>query len=557
MKTSSAIALLENLIERATLQASVAHSQSALLTPSETEALRIAIEALVQSNGTTAEADTPKATVRTAATAGSLAPILNLSALDYKTPILDYHLCLDFGTATSKAALIAERDGAGAKTIIEVLPLGAAGEQQEVSESLLISSVYIADNGNLLFGLSAQNAAVREHPNGDRQRIDNIKRFFSEEGLDETVPAPLNPTGEPATFRDLILAYLTFFVYTVNECINKLGLEPNVERRFALPCFQEPKATLVAKMLRSMLGQAQVLADTFGKSLTSGIPLKNFLSAVRQLPSEASSWSMITDPLTEPMGVANILFDEHADINGFILVVDVGAGTSDMGLFRIVKRETDSHAQAWEAPRSARGIEQAGNYLDRLLKGYAIQKSGIAHDDERYRSVSGRIELDIRLQKETLFLQGHAFIATSDEDGVDISLDEFRELEPVKEFSRALQECIEQVLGDVPSDWIEAAANKGAIRIVLTGGGATLPMVKELAQGQLVVRGHKIQFTTRDVFPDWLSEHFGHLRVDFPRTAVALGGAKKNLILSKGYANVMAGGSRGTPQLQGFYSQGS
>jgi molecular chaperone HscA len=543
--------LLENLLDRLQpLTGGEGFQLSGILTPREAEAIRTAASLLSDVDGTGSRK------IAEAVNAPTAPVNLDCSALDLDSPASGRQMCVDFGTAMSKAALIIDGIGGTANATIEILQLGVAGQQQEVSETMLISSVYITNEGRLLFGLAAVEASRAEGANGTRARVDNIKRYFSEGGLDSEVAENFNPTSISVTGRNLVLAYLAFFAHTINVCLAELGVEKNIERRYAMPCFPEPRSTEVSQLLKEMLGQAQVLADTFGHRFLEGIPLADFMAAVNSLPEAAKRWKMITDHLTEPLGVANVMFDENANINGIMLVIDVGAGTSDMSLYRLKKDAGEDAGVAYEAPGAARGIEQAGNYLDRLLRGYLLQKAGIGSDDARYRSAAGIIDLTVREIKENLFVQGRVFVPLLDGISVEVLREEFCDLAPVREFSAALQRSMQDMLEQVPEDWMAVAEAKRAIRVVCTGGGATLPMVLSLATGEMTIQGHTFQRVSLDNFPTWMTPKHELLRGEFPRTAVSLGGARKHLIGFKGQATVLAGAAKGL-QLEGYYQKGT
>jgi hypothetical protein len=564
MDSSVAYVLIANLLERVQRPKSPdGDTLAGALTEMEMSALRAAADQLRLSSGTASpdlrvetggiEADAEKEN----SPPETPTVQLNLSSLQMGDRQPGMRICVDFGTAMSKAALIIDGDDPSEPAAVEVLSLGVAGEQQEFSETMLISSVYIANDGRIVFGKAAVDTSGIEHADGARTRADNIKRYLSEDGLEEAVAKNFNPTSMVVTGHDLILAYLAFFSYTISQCVADLGLQTNIERRFAMPCFPEPRSTRVRDLIREMLGQAQVLADTFQDRLLRGIPLDEFMTALHSLPVAAKEWSMIGANLTEPLGVANVLFNDDANIDGIIVVVDIGAGTSDMSMYRVHQSEGGGPAIAYEAPHAARGIEQAGNYLDRLLRGYVLKEAEIAIDHPKYRSTVGRIDLAIRDNKEALFTEGSVFIPISEEDGVTVTLEDFCNTTQVKLFSAALQECMQDMMEEVPEDWIMVADVKGAVRVVCTGGGASLPMVQALGKGTMTAQGRRFLRTARDNFPSWLVEKHELLRGEFPRTAVALGGARKRLISEKGLANVLAGGVRGTPQLEGYYTRGT
>jgi len=135
---------------------------------------------------------------------------LDQSVLSIPKPPKNIRLCLDFGTAMSKATLV--QDDAESEEI-HVLPLGVPGDQEEISEVMLISSVYIDNVGKLWFGKQAIDRSMLEGGDGTRQRLDNIKRRLSEEGLDERVGSSFNPTDVLITQGDMVLAYLMYLTW--------------------------------------------------------------------------------------------------------------------------------------------------------------------------------------------------------------------------------------------------------------------------------------------------------------------------------------------------------
>lgn len=213
----------------------------------------------------------------------------------------DIRMCLDFGTAMSKATLV-EDEYEGGQERTEVLQLGVAAGQQS-HDYLLLSSVYISNDGVLMFGESAVERSHQEGMGGGRRRLDNIKRRISEDGWDEKVSPEYNPTNTPVTYGDMVLAYLTYFTWTANACLRELGYGM-LKRRFALPAFVGAKRREVEAMLREGIGKAQLLADTFGEDLSRGIELRRFIAGARELAEDRHDYSFVGESLTEPAGAA-------------------------------------------------------------------------------------------------------------------------------------------------------------------------------------------------------------------------------------------------------------
>jgi molecular chaperone HscA len=76
-------------------------------------------------------------------------------------------------------------------------------------------------------------------------------------------------------------------------------------------------------------------------------------------------------------------------------------------------------------------------------------------------------------------------------------------------------------------------------------------MVRELASGEIEVKGKTIRLLQTAAFPDWLKKEYPALEDDFPRIAVSLGGGRESLIRHR-IAQVTAGDVRSTGVLGRF-----
>ena len=83
-------------------------------------------------------------------------------------------------------------------------------------------------------------------------------------------------------------------------------------------------------------------------------------------------------------------------IDTLMLVIDVGAGTSDLSLYRLRIDPTEDKNIAIEVEGSSRSLTEAGNHLDRLLIELIVKESGITSDDEMWVNVRSALELQIR-----------------------------------------------------------------------------------------------------------------------------------------------------------------
>lgn len=476
----------------------------------------------------------------------------------------DTWLCLDFGTAMSKATVVrlvdsAPEEGDTGETI-HVLRLGEPGDQLRVHESMLVSSVFIDDEGLVWFGQKAVDASRLEAAAGRRRRLDNIKRRLSEDGLAELLENEENPTDLDATYEQIVLAYLAFYLWTVSSCLKDEGFARNTLRRFALPCLNLEKHRSVAQLLTQLLAEAQVIADSLGASIHQGVPLLDLLRLEEDVRSLQLRVDFIREAITEPLGVAGSLFSWTRLVDGLALIVDIGAGTSDLGLYRLKIVPGGSTTSAFEVKDSSRGLPRAGNYLDNILVEHVLGTAGITRDHPRWLNIRSGLQLDIRERKETLFNESSVVVQLLDGSTVEVGLEEFLELEPVVAFGQQLRDAVRGVLEDVSStfiDWVLGDPSR-RVAIVLTGGGSALPMVrdlKEIQDGMMEVHGRRVPVVLAPTFPMWLQDEYMDLEDDYPRIAVSLGGARQ-VVLNLSGVLAQTGGDSAPRTLGGFYTKG-
>lgn len=489
-------------------------------------------------------------------------PVLVVPRLEIDTSVLklpdapeNIRLCLDFGTAMSKATLVLDGASDYDDETITVLSLGEYGD--DIEDYKLHSAVYIDDEGNLWFGVEAEEYCGRDAPDGSRQVMDNIKHWLSLGQVDAEVDGKFNPTDISVTYADIILAYLTFLTWSVNKALENVEQPPggyprNLNRRFAMPCLSGADFKEVQYRLRKYLGEAQILADTFFSDLRMGLPLERFVEAVRLLRERGCrEYKFVREGITEPLGVAGTLLSYYSEEphHMVVMVIDVGAGTTDFSVYRMHSDPEKEVSIAIEAAGSVDGVTEAGNHLDLALMGLIFQSCGISAEQGIPERLQWYLQRNIREFKEELFDHGQTTVSHDDYEA-SITLDQFLATPGVTDFKDALDRKMIGILESINNDWIDligASQKIPYLTVVLTGGGASLPMVRELANRRITIRGKQIRLVPAKSFPTWLEEAHSELELDYPRIAVSLGGARKKLIKRGGTATAIAGGVIGTP----------
>jgi len=442
-------------------------------------------------------------------------------------------LCLDFGTAMSKAA--ATRDG---KKALIALPVGRqAGD--EANPFSLRSSLYISNSGRVWFGHDAIAKSNAESGSG-RRRFDSIKQRLSQ-GTLETLNSgrldpDVNPTLVPFTNADMVLVYLAYFTDMATSALAIDCGERYAIRRFARPCWEPARLDWAEGQLKKMLARAQVLADTFTGKWRDGIPadvLKATIDKVNDL--QQSPDHLVDRGLPEPVAAAasRVVTDEERD-RGLFVVVDVGAGTSDYAAFWTEQDQKASRFKIWQIGGSVDATAQAGDTIDGFLHAMILDKAHIRQGSVDYPFAATQLGLSIRENKELLMKTGSLEIVLSNGRAVVISKEEFEKSQPMLDLASALKDKFESSLGATHESWANKVSsfkrqNRDEISVVLTGGGAGLAMVQALAEGYVDLHGHRLGLRQSIAVPTWITDEYANYVADYQRLAVAIGGAAREL----------------------------
>lgn len=195
----------------------------------------------------------------------------------------------------------------------------------------------------------------------------------------------------------------------------------------------------------------------------------------------------------------------------------------------MVEADEDTRPRVFEVPGSIHGVRQAGDTIDNFLRAAILKKHDIDLEGDYGRRIGGDLNLRIRQFKETLFRDSVLRYQLEDDTSGEYSLDEFLKREDVGRFASLLDQQFQKVFDSVDPSWIENLFSKQGVMVVLTGGGARLPMVRHLAEGVLESRKLNVVRRPAPLIPNWISEGYKELETEYPQLAVAIGGAAPTL----------------------------
>ncbi len=469
----------------------------------------------------------------------------------------DVLMCLDFGTAMSKAF--------ATKFPGEYMEL-ELGKAAGRSGYTLPSSVFIADDGKAYFGFEAVDLS-QELVGSGRERLDSIKGWLSlrrEGDLDGescVLQKSLNPTAFKLTQGDLIRIYLAYLTDMAGIALQDYEIHDkpvgrNIRRRYARPCWPDPAQTQWAeKVMRTMLAEAQILADTFSGRWSGGIDvaeLKAAVEKVRVLKKRPDY--LVAEGVPEPVAVAAGAIADTENLRDAFMVVDVGAGTTDFGLFVSTRHTVKDGEQTkvFQLPKSIHGLMQAGDKVDGMLRALIARKESVDATDTSGRLIMADLSRRIRGLKEALFKTGKIEYVLADGTLGSVNRDELLSDEAVKRFGKAIEDGFRKALESLDDTWLRWLAMEGVrLNVVLTGGSSSLPMMRALSSGVIEVKGHRILRQPVDPKPEWMEDVSDELFGVYPQLAVAIGGAAEELPETFNAPPVFAGGGGKTRYVAG------
>lgn len=449
---------------------------------------------------------------------------LDLSCLD-ASPDGETIVSIDFGTAYSKAALWRSTDE-------QPTPLELGTAATGVKGLLLDSTIYIGSADECLyFGAEAIAASLRED-SATRRRFESPKQELSIGGVERLfakVDSAIDPTST-FTNGDLLTLYMGYLSVATSSQLQSLGVQRHALRRFAVPVWSAAQVEETSRIIKQMLIDGQILADSTppevwqrGMKVTEAqILLRGLRKVLPPNDARRDSVKFVERHVLEASAAAAAIGQELKNRRPVALVMDVGAGTTDIGIYYFVFPDVHSGIHPKIAPfrNGATAKKIAGDRLDKLLIDFVKTSSGLDDADP----VLFRLRRDIRPKKRDFFLSG-TLIVDGLED-VQFSLAEFLASSPVRSYREALRQLVYDVVKEIGVGNVLAGDGLFA---VITGGGSEAPIFRDFFDEPLQIDGQAVNFRSLHVAPGWLDALDPTYLAIFPQLAVALGACSPEL----------------------------
>jgi hypothetical protein len=412
-------------------------------------------------------------------------------------------LCIDFGTSSIRATVRKQ------PTDIRVLQIGEITNSRSIDGASIRSDICIKNKNVIQFGERAYETASKT---GERRfYVASPKLWLGEPG---DLIRPVIP-GLPITRRDLIAGLLAYALFAAEATGHvQLSSEPaDIDLRIAHPVWPEGIQNQSMHELYQIGYLALEMATAGDWGETSPEILKSWTT-----PGDTAfqRHSPAVDTL-EPVAAAVELLPTTFNSRRVCVVVDVGAGTTDLGVFQALTPFERSSQNAKLIPTGPTvSVFSAGNDIDatvlRLLK---------KHNPEKYTKNRVDLESRIRSLKETLFKQGHL-----ETYGISLSLEELERSTEMVSMANLIRTELERCLDharlklEVWHSPRHYPADR-YIGLVMAGGGAELAFLRNKLSGPVEIRGcrYELRIIAPNPPPNLAMHGAGYARL-----AVALGG---------------------------------
>lgn len=434
----------------------------------------------------------------------------------------DSLMCLDFGTSFSKAYVV--RDDGLVPELIDI----ELGSSTEGRSRYFMEAEMLIDQGSVYFGIDA----IKRVADRDSERlIESPKQLFTlEPDVASLRYRKLGESKDPDqmfSVRDIIVLYLAFLNQRAEASAVEHGVDRNVCRRFSHPAWDTEYGGNNQAEMGEMFAEAIVISRTLdGRFDNLKVELaQRILKEARALDRALLPTALVKGSVREATAAgAGALLDTETGRQKAYIVIDVGAGTTDIAGFLARRHAMTDVLKLWEVTGSAIAIRSAGNKLDLHLTSFVKERLKYDSGGSEEYAIDHFLRVHRRRFKEELFNEGKTSIRFTTEDEVSVDLSEFLEYPPVKKFRETLRGAVAKSIDALGPEFCKDAV------LVATGGGAHLPMIQELGSERLQTEScGSVQLAIIEPMSEGLRQTNPEIIPVYSQLAVAIGGALPEL----------------------------
>jgi hypothetical protein len=431
--------------------------------------------------------------------------------------VTDGRISIDFGTAWSKAVVAPAAASTGRH--VRVLPIGADFGDR----SLMAPCALFVGDRRIQFARQALNHAAAAAGEG-REALLSVKNVLSAHDLQSSLAMATPPRIDPTQsflWRDLLVFFLAWLLARINHAVDAdeslqfAGRRPPI--RYTRPGWRLAAVAEHHRIVSRLFDEADHIAASIGDMLLhpDGVPIEiaaDALSAARQADAPSRVEACVFEAVAAAL--CHAMSDEDKTPEGVWLVLDIGAGTTDLAAIEL------GAGGVQEIEPARRTLTAAGDLFDQILLDLYYERFGGGKAKNNQATAWRQAKLAARDHKEELFEAGKSEFSFQ---GRKITLgrgalendDDFREARA------AIEEAYRLSLDDAAN--FARAKDAKQIRVVLAGGGARLAFASRMAARQPA--GGRVRARIAPLVPSWAKEppFSAHVAKYFPQFAIAIG----------------------------------
>ena len=375
-------------------------------------------------------------------------------------------ICIDFGTSSLRAAI--------QKTTITASPIEIGKQfQSQIDDLSIPSAIWVSDDGNFIeFGERAIQLGFNSAKNKNLLFDISPKKWLTNGSEIYDIDEPIVKNG--ITKAHLISGLISLAIFGISKELN-ISIEKlrKCEIRISHPIWDKKIKNKLQIVLDKLLSDSFVIWD----KAIYGIKAKELSS---MLNKRVASIVFSRQEVAEPIAAAISLFEEFDNSMAFVVVIDVGAGTTDMAAFYSTVPDSETRgALSGKYKRQLLplgmplSIFKAGDYIDDVIMEIMFKKIVGLSSTQKQDLLNRR-----RSIKESLFKFSKTF-----EYGKEVSYQEIINHTNIKEFIKEIRKNFVSLIGScedslAPRIQSNAIHRINSVKVVFAGGGGKIEFLR-------------------------------------------------------------------------------
>jgi hypothetical protein len=431
-------------------------------------------------------------------------------------------ICVDFGTAVSKAAAAWRApQTAFDASHIRLLRLG----EGDGDNPYVLKSVLFLEGSRIFFGEAGWRRAQAQNARANRLALSSFKTLLSSADLEDSIGQLVSPRVDPTGVfrqRELIVLYLAFLIRRIDraqEMDRNLANVPRPNLRYSYPGWTATDSAARHRLIARLFDEGMIVADLLNKDFgaNEGLSYEEARDALKRAESVKVA-SRIEGVVFEATAAATCsLLGNGGPTRKLVAVIDMGAGTTDIGGYAL-----GNNGGVQEIPGVQRTIDIAGDTIDRVLMNIFLKKAPKSKKHDPHAFLWRHLIPQIRDLKEKLLITGECEV-THEGKVLKIKLKELTKRSDFKKAMRDVQNAYEASLLGIAK---AAPQMNTPIAVILAGGGANYPFLQKIAAHPRIKRG-MLDIQVEPLMPNWARTAALNPKAiaAFPQLSIAIGGA--------------------------------